>query len=138
MLVTTFAGGAYPGGNCSFSASHTSTFYAHRLVVKVNKSRRLGLTEEELNGSLGGDASLHVPKDHDEGDGLARGEGLSEPREAELGVGRVGGADAGGPALGGRVDVDGVLCPLRQCLVEDGLVEGVRVAKEGVLAAAGT
>lgn len=108
------------------------------LWLKVYKSRRLGLTKEELNGSLGRHASLHVPKDHDEGDGLACGEGLSEPREAELGVGRVGGADAGGPALGGRVDVDGVLCPLRQGLVKDGLVEGVRVAKEGVLTAART
>lgn len=98
-------------------------------------NRGLGLTEEELDRGLGRDASLHVPKDHDEGDGLAGGEGLGEPREAELGVGRVGGTDASSPAFGGCVDVYGVLCPLRECLVEDGLVERDRVAEEGVLTA---
>lgn len=96
---------------------------------------RLELTEEELYRSLGCHTSLHVPEDHDERDGLAGGEGLREPGEAELRVRRVGGADAGGPALGGRVDVDGVFGPLGECLVEYRLVEGVWVAEEGVLTA---
>lgn len=97
----------------------------------------LGPTEKELHGGLGRDARLHVPKDHDERDGLAGGEGLGKPGEAELGVRRVGRADARGAALGGRVDVDGVLRPLRERLVKYCLVEGVRVAEEGILAAIG-
>lgn len=92
-------------------------------------------TEKELHGGLWCDASLHVPKDHDESHGLAGGERLREPGEAKLGIRRVGRAGARGAALGGRVDVDGVLRPLRERLVEDRLVEGVRVAEEGILAA---
>lgn len=95
----------------------------------------MNLTEKELHGGLRCHTSLHVPKDHDERDGLAGGEGLREPGEAELGVRRVGGADAGGSALGGRVDVDGVFGPLGECLVEYRLVEGVWIAEEGVLTA---
>lgn len=98
-------------------------------------SCRLQLTEKELHRSLGRDTSLHVPEDHNERHGLARCEGLSEPRKAELGVRRVGSTDSSGPALGGCVDVDGILCPLRECLVEYCLVEGIRVAEEGVLTA---
>lgn len=94
-----------------------------------------GLTEKELHGGLGRNASLHVPKDHNEGDRLAGGEGLGKPGEAELGVRRVGRADARGAALGGGVDIDGVLRPLRERLVEYRLVEGIRVAEEGILAA---
>lgn len=88
--------------------------------------------------SLRCNSGLHVPEDHDERDGLAGGEGLREPGEAELRVRRVGGADAGGSALGGRVDVDGVFGPLREGLVEYRLVEGVWVAEEGVLTAVQT
>lgn len=105
------------------------------LGVERAQNRQLELTEKELNGSLGSNSGLHVPEDHDERDGLAGGEGLREPGEAELRVRRVGGADAGGPALGGRVDVDGVFGPLGECLVEYRLVEGVWVAEEGVLTA---
>lgn len=99
------------------------------------QNRRLGLTKEELHRSLGRDTGLHVPEDHDERHGLAGGEGLSEPREAELGVRRVGCTDASRPAFGGCVDVDGVFRPLSKGLVEDCLVEGNWVAEEGVLTA---
>lgn len=95
----------------------------------------MNLTEKELHGGLRCHTSLRVPKDHDERDGLAGGESLREPGEAELGVRRVGGADADGSALGGRVDVDGVFGPLGECLVEYRLVEGVWIAEEGVLTA---
>lgn len=102
------------------------------------QNRRLELTKKELHGCLRRDTSLHVSENHDERDGLAGGEGLSEPREAELGVRRVRGTDASGPALGGCVDIDGVFRPLCECLVEYCLVEGNWVAEEGILAAGQT
>lgn len=98
-------------------------------------NRRLEPTKKELHGSFGRNAGLHVPKDHDERHGLSGGEGLSEPGEAELGVRRVGCADASGAAFGGCVDAYCVFRPLCECLVEYRLVEGVWVAEEGVLTA---
>jgi hypothetical protein len=94
------------------------------------------LAKKELHGGLGRNAGLHVPKDHDKRHRLAGGEGLGQAGEAELRVGPHGGADARRAGPGGYVYADVVFFgPLCECLVEDGLVEGVWVAEEGVLTA---
>lgn len=134
-MVTTFAGGVYPGGNCSFSVEHRVNILSQRFGVEGCRVAGWDFTKKELHRGFRRNASLHIAEDHDERHGLARCEGLSEPREAELGVRRVGGADASGPAFGGCVDADGVFRPLSKRLVEYRLVEGNWVAEEGILTA---